>query len=112
MTKEITVGSITFNPNKPLPLEILPNWMIINAVRYALDRKTPQVSITCDWLILNWNWIGEDTRAQIKRDINDKFSDYSRLKHLPNLKYCSSLSSQDILENWEKVRKLWKTKRK
>jgi hypothetical protein len=108
MTKELTVGNITFNPNKPMPIELLPNWMIVNSVRYALGRQTSIVSTTCDWLILNWNWLGDDTRLQIKHDIEDAFSDYSRCKHLPNLKHCSPLGGSCDIKEWSKVRELWK----
>ena len=99
MTKELTVGKITFNTNKPLPLELLPNWMIVNSIRYALGRQSLIVSTTCNWVILNWNWIGEYTRQQIKSDVENAF------RHTP-------LGCNCDIKDWKRVRKLWRTQKR
>jgi hypothetical protein len=69
----LTVGRIAFN-TKPVDewkdntmlkpkkkndyqmttLSHVPSWLVIDATRYAIGRKTYQVGVTCDWLIENW----------------------------------------------------------
>jgi len=105
---ELTLNNITFKTSKPAPVEIIPGWMIVSAIRYALGRKTSIVSTTCKWVVKNWRFINAATREQIKHDINDAFSDYSRCKHLPNLKYRSPLGMKCDIKEWKKVRNLWR----
>lgn len=51
----------------------IPDWMVVDAVRYALGRATYQVSVTCQWLREQWPSLPESTRQQISRDIEQEF---------------------------------------
>ena len=106
MPDKLTLNGITFDTNEPA--KIIPGWMIVSAIRYALGRKTAIVSTTCEWVVKNWSFIDATTKEQIKHDINDAFADYERCKHLPNLKYRSPLGSPCDVKEWTSVRKLWR----
>ena len=56
-----------------------PNWMIIDAVRYAIGRATYQVLITTEWLIKHWDDIPMNTQIIVRRDIEDAFDRYERV---------------------------------
>lgn len=47
----------------------LPSWLFIDAVRYALGRRSTQVSTTCQWLIANWHRLPADAQEIIERDL-------------------------------------------
>ncbi len=72
-----------------------PDWMIIDATRYALGRRTYQVSVTCEWLLANWTEVPEDAREIIQRDIEEAFR-----------RRGGTGDPYDRAE-WDKVRALW-----
>lgn len=47
----------------------IPDWLFIDAVRYAMGRKSAQVSTTCDWLVDNWSSLPLTARCVIKDDL-------------------------------------------
>jgi hypothetical protein len=89
-------------------IKSMPEWMVANAIRYAFKKPTLIVSNTCHWIIDNWLLLDEMTKKQIKNDVNDAFSDYSRCKNLPNLQHCSPLGKPCDIKEWKNVRKLWR----
>jgi hypothetical protein len=78
--------------------------MVIDAVRYAMGRRSYQVGITAQWVRCSWRLLSEHTQQIIKQDVEDEFrraemtGDYSDLG-----------DSCDRRE-WEDVRALWKPK--
>jgi hypothetical protein len=48
-----------------------PDWMIIDAVRYCIGRQSYQVSVTCRWLIENWESIPQSAKDVIVRDLEE-----------------------------------------
>ena len=48
---------------------IAPDWMIIDAVRYAVGRKSYQVAITTDWLRDNFKKLPEGVKFVIWQDL-------------------------------------------
>ena len=77
----------------------IPNWMIIDSVRYAIGRATYQVAITTEWLIKNWDDLPLDTQDIIRHDVEDGFRRYNSNPR--------ALGHQCDKESWESVRKLW-----
>ena len=79
--------------------------MVIAAVRYCVGRMSYIVSDCADWIIANWKDWPENTRAIIKRDIEESFvrDDESRIgcgEYHPLGMDCDR-------KEWERVRKLW-----
>lgn len=85
---------------KPMPI---PDWMVIDAVRYAIGRMTPQVSVTCEWLREHWADLPASTQEVIKRDLEWEFDRHERN---PSLRLLGD--PLDVAE-WEKVRELWRS---
>ena len=108
LPKEMTLNSITFKTNKPAPVEIIPDWMIIDAIRYSIGRQTTQVETTCSWVVENWFWIHTATKMQIMRDVEKAFKEHAQYaKKTSLLKIHSPLGAKCDIEQWKKVRKLW-----
>ena len=59
-----------------MKIKNIPDWMIIDAVRYAIGRCTYQVSVTAEWIITHWAEIPCGTQEIIKRDIEEAFERY------------------------------------
>jgi len=78
-----------------------PDWMVIDAIRYALGRRSYQVNETCTWLMSNWYKLSQATRNIIRRDIEGEFRMASEMGH-----YRFLGDECDRME-WERVRKLW-----
>lgn len=83
-----------------------PDWMLIDAVRYAIGRQSYQVGVTCRWLAATWAQIPADAKEIIRRDVEEAFQlddrdreDGSQYKYLG--------MDMDRRE-WEKVRALWR----
>jgi hypothetical protein len=84
-----------------------PPWMIIDAVRYCLGRKTTQVATTTDWLIKNWDNLDKMTQDIIKRDIETQFKSDDMIR---KIKTTNLPLGQDCdRERWENVRCIWDT---
>lgn len=52
---------------------VRPDWMVIDAVRYAIGRMSYQVGITCGWLVHYWPTLSEHTKYVIKQDVDEAF---------------------------------------
>ena len=74
-----------------------PDWMILDAVRYAIGRQSYQVGITCAWLKVYWDKLPEELRRNIQRDVEEAFERDS-----------SFLEDDTIRRAWEGVRRLWR----
>lgn len=75
--------------------------MIIDAIRYAMGRRSYQVGVTCEWLMSNWLNIDPSTQMIIKNDIDREFKighETGKWQHLGTV--------FDIA-NWDSVRALW-----
>jgi hypothetical protein len=78
-----------------------PDWMIIDAVRYAVGRRTYQVGITASWVRCSWHLFNVHTQEIIKQDIEGEFNTAERTGNYDHL--------GDVCDrrDWEDVRKLW-----
>lgn len=85
----------------------IPDWLIIDATRYALGRCSYQVSTTCEWLCVYWREIPANARTVIQRDVEGAFGrdDASRA----NGERWAELGMACDRKSWEEVRKLWQT---
>jgi len=54
-------------------MENLPDWMILDAFRYALGRMSYQVSTTCDWLVANWEKLPGSLQGLIAKELREAF---------------------------------------
>lgn len=86
---------------------VAPDWMVINAVRYAVGRMTYVVGETADWLVNNWGGLPPSVRTQIRRDLEKEFErdDFARAagKADCGLPLGMSVDRQE----WERVRRAW-----
>lgn len=81
-----------------------PDWMVIDAVRYAMGRRSYQVGVTCGWVRAMWNKLNDHTRTIIKQDVEDEFGCAERTGNYSHLGH-----DCDIAE-WKSVRELWEVK--
>lgn len=79
-----------------------PEWMIIDSIRYAIGRRTYQVSVTCGWIRCNWNNLPTSVKAVIEQDVESEFERAERLG-----KY-DHLGDKCDTEDWKSVRSLWR----
>lgn len=84
----------------------LLDFLIINAVRYAIGRQTYTVSETCDWLVENWSTLSDTVRAQVQVDLSKAFKadDEARARGSEYRPLGDGMDRQQ----WERVRALWK----
>lgn len=89
----------------------IPDWMIIDAVRYAVGRTSYQTGVTSDWLVAHWQDIPDHVRAIIRRDLENEFrmDDDCRKRIETGERQPGGLPlGWDCdREVWERVRKLW-----
>lgn len=78
-----------------------PDWMIIDAVRYAVGRRSYQVGVTARWVRCSWHLLTDHTQAILKQDIEGEFAIAERTGRYDHLGHAC-----DIKE-WEDVRALW-----
>lgn len=85
---------------------MIPNWMVIDAVRYAIGRRSYQVGITCEWLRNNWQNLSEHARTIVKNDVEEafEFDDRDRANGDKNLYLGMDMDRRE----WEGVRALWR----
>ncbi len=76
---------------RPLPI---PDWMVIDAARYAMGRATYQASVTARWLVAHWSEIPPPAREIIRRDMEEH---YRR----------GDLGWDCDRDEWDRVRALW-----
>lgn len=81
--------------------------MAIAAVRYCLGRMTYIVSDCADWLIAHWPDICQNARIVIQRDVQDAFveDDDGRRRG----ESYRRLGMDCDRQQWERVRRLWKS---
>lgn len=81
-------------------------FMVIASFRYCLGRRTYAVGICADWLIEQWPNFKEDTKAAIKRELEEEFmrDDDARSGNDDYL----LLGANGDRAQWERVRGLWK----
>lgn len=82
-------------------LKQIPDWMIIDAVRYAIGRMSYQVGVTCEWLIENWDNIPQGAKTIIMQDLDEEFD---KLDRDPK---CQCLGMSCDVNWWRKVKNLW-----
>ena len=100
------------NPQTPEGFQaVIPDWLIIGAVRYAIGRMSYQVSITTEWVIQNWYLMNEHTKAIIIQDVEEAFREDDRHREAYAKKEvtfkCFALGHDCDRESWLQVRKLW-----
>lgn len=89
-------------------LDSLPDWLVIDAVRYVIGRTSVQADETSLWLVEHWDRLPERVRQQVRRDLereferDDRARAEGRVQGLPLGWNCDRLA-------WERVRKLWAT---
>lgn len=95
-------------------LGALPDWLFIDAVRYAIGRMSAQVSLTTEWIRHAWPYLPKGARNIIKRDVEDAFKRDD--DHRAEDNRCGVMIDYKPLGMdcdracWEKVRELWKGK--
>ena len=89
-------------PHKSCKAIHATDWMVIDAVRYAMGRRSYQVSVTCDWVKMNWPFLGDHIQEIIRQDVEGEFLTAER-----TLNY-SHLGSDCDRRDWEGVRALWR----
>lgn len=82
-----------------------PDWMIIDAVRYAIGRQSYQVGITCEWLRSTWPKLSAHVQEIVRRDVEEAFRDDDR-DRAAGRQYKALGMDMDRKE-WESVRALW-----
>jgi hypothetical protein len=72
----------------------IPDWMIIDAVRYCIGRQSYQVAETAGWLVDNWDGLWLSVKNTIMRDLERAFDS-------------GNLGQTCDRREWERVRALW-----
>ena len=82
-----------------------PDWMIINATRYALAHLTHGASETAQWLIENWDELDGVVKSQLRSDIEAELrQDDAAIQEGSTRR---SVAMEFDRREWEKVRALW-----
>lgn len=91
-------------PHKSCKTIHATDWMIIDAVRYAIGRRSYQVGVTTSWLRCLWHLLDRRIQEIIQRDIEEEFQTAERTGDYSHFGYeCDR-------REWEDVRALWKPK--
>lgn len=82
--------------------------MVVAAFRYCCGRQSYIVGACADWLANIWPLLSDNTKAVIKRDLEEEFvrDDEARAS---NSSY-KPLGWDCDRREWERVRKLWEVK--
>lgn len=96
-------------PHATRPLNVteplnVPDWLIINATRYALSRQTYIVADTTDWLLEHWEKLPGRARATIRNDLEEAFRRDDRAQ---GKSWTGPLGAAQDRARWERVRALW-----
>lgn len=78
------------------------DWMVIDAVRYAMGRRTYQVGVTCGWVKSHWHLLDSHIQDVIRQDVECEFAAAERTGNY------SHLGSNCDRQDWESVRALWR----
>lgn len=88
----------------------VPDWLVIDAVRYAVGRRSVQPTITADWLVANWRQLTPAVRDTVRRDLEGEFRDDDRLRADPRGERTYYPLGDDCdRAAWERVRALWQS---
>ena len=49
----------------------VPDWVLIDAVRYAVGRRSYQVSVTAEWVISNWKNFSLHVQGVMRHDLQE-----------------------------------------
>lgn len=79
--------------------------MVIAAFRYCLGRMTYIVGDCADWLIKTWPLLSDQTKAIIKRDLEEAFARDDEDREAG--RDCKALGHDCDRSEWSRVRKLW-----
>ena len=77
------------------------DWMVIDAVRYAMGRRSYQVGVTASWVRCSWHMLNDHIQQIIKQDIESEFQTAERTGNY------SHLGADCDRREWEDVRALW-----
>jgi len=91
-------------PHKSCRAIHTPAWMVIDAVRYAVGRRSYQVGVTASWVRCTWHLLDRQIQEIIQQDIEGEFQTAERTGNY------SHLGHDCDRREWEDVRALWKTK--
>ena len=86
----------------------IPDWMIIDALRYCIGRQSYQVGITCEWLRRNWSQMSAHAKEIVQRDVEEAFRDDDRDREAG--RPYKALGMDMDRREWEMVRALWRVK--
>ena len=78
---------------------LIPEWMIVDSVRYSIGRATYHIMLVTDWIIKHWDKMSLPIHDIIRHDVEDAFKRYSQGQ--------ASLGHKCDKKMWENVRKLW-----
>ena len=84
---------------------IPPDWMIINATRYALAHMTHEVSETAQWLVENWDELNGVVKSQLRNDIEAELRRDDAA--IQEGSFRRSVAMEIDRREWENVRELW-----
>lgn len=84
----------------------VPDWLVIDAVRYAVGRRTYQVDVTARWLCVVWARLPAHVREIIQRDLEVEFRRDDAMRARGE-RTCLPLGMDCDRESWAMVRALW-----
>ena len=82
-----------------------PDWMIINAVRYALTHTTYEEGQATAWLVENWDELNGVVKSQLRNDIESELRRDDAAMQEGGFR--RSVAMKIDRREWEKVRELW-----
>ena len=82
-----------------------PDWMIVNATRYALAHMTHEASETAQWLIENWDELSGIVKSQLRSDIETELQQDDVAIQEGSIR--RSVAMEFDRREWERVRALW-----
>jgi hypothetical protein len=59
-----------------------PDWMIIDAIRYAVGRRSYQVQVTAEWVRANFYRIKHNVKSIIQKDLQTEIDMHERIKKM------------------------------
>ena len=77
------------------------DWMVIDAIRYAMGRRSYQVGVTCSWVRSHWHLLSRQIQEIIRQDVESEFLVAERTGNF------SHLGADCDRREWEDVRALW-----
>lgn len=85
----------------------VPEWVLINAMRYAMGRMTYVTSDTADLVLALWPTLSDDARNILRQDMETEFARADRLSAQPGLGHPLGMACD--IRSWERVRALWRS---